>query len=304
MRRLIDLGLPAATQITLEVGVFAAATALAGRLPPVALAAHQIAVNFAALTFMVPLGVASAGAVRVGQAVGRRDLAGAARAGWTALLFAVAFMSFAAAVFLLVPHLLIGAFTRRPGSPGGRRHAADSCCGLSAVRRHSGRRDRRAARARRYPHADALEPRRPLVRRAAARLRAVLRRRLRRRRAVVGAVERADHLRRGAAVGLVAGASTTASGLLPRSLRRTRWLITSETTRRTAGRTSAENPAQRAERRAAGRVAANAADSSETSDRAGGRGSDANGVPAFDESEGNSADGSTEGGADLVSRID
>lgn len=115
IRRLIDLGLPAATQITLEVGVFAAATALAGRLSPVALAAHQIAVNFAAFTFMVPLGVASAGAVRVGQAVGRRDFAGAARAGWTALLFAVAFMSFAAAAFVLVPHLLIGAFTHDRG---------------------------------------------------------------------------------------------------------------------------------------------------------------------------------------------
>ena len=93
MRRLIGLGLPAASQITLEVGVFAAATALAGRLPPAALAAHQIAINIAAFTFMVPLGVASAGAVRVGQAIGRRDPAGAARAGWTALLFGAGFMS-------------------------------------------------------------------------------------------------------------------------------------------------------------------------------------------------------------------
>jgi MATE family multidrug resistance protein len=114
MRRLLALGLPAASQVTLEVGVFAAATALAGRLAPAALAAHQIAVNFAALTFMVPLGVASAGAVRVGHAVGREDYDGAARSGWTAILFGVAFMSCAAAVFLLVPRLLIGAFTADP----------------------------------------------------------------------------------------------------------------------------------------------------------------------------------------------
>ena len=73
MRRLVMLGLPAAGQMTLEVGVFAAATALAGRLPPAALAAHQIASTIAAFTFMVPLGIASAGAVRVGHAVGRRD---------------------------------------------------------------------------------------------------------------------------------------------------------------------------------------------------------------------------------------
>lgn len=114
-RRLIVLGAPAATQITLEVGVFAAATALAGRLPPVALAAHQIAINYAALTFMVPLGISSAGAVRVGHAVGRRDPRGALRAGWTALLFAVLFMSIAAAIFLLIPRLLLRAFTADAG---------------------------------------------------------------------------------------------------------------------------------------------------------------------------------------------
>jgi len=114
MRRLLTLGLPAASQVTLEVGVFAAATALAGRLAPAALAAHQIAINFAALTFMVPLGIASAGAVRVGHAIGRVDYQGAARAGWTAILFGVAFMSCAAAAFLLIPRVLIGAFTNDP----------------------------------------------------------------------------------------------------------------------------------------------------------------------------------------------
>jgi MATE family multidrug resistance protein len=110
-RRLLTLGTPAATQLTLEVGAFAAATALAGRLAPVSLAAHQIAINYAALSFMVPLGISSAGAVRVGHAVGRRDPAGAARAGWTALLFGVLFMSAAAAVFLTMPRLLLLAFT-------------------------------------------------------------------------------------------------------------------------------------------------------------------------------------------------
>ncbi len=110
-RRLLGLGLPAATQLTLEVGAFAAATALAGRLAPASLAAHQIAINYAALTFMVPLGIASAGATRVGHAVGRRDPQGASRAGWTALLFAVLFMSIAALAFLIVPRSLLLAFT-------------------------------------------------------------------------------------------------------------------------------------------------------------------------------------------------
>ena len=114
-RRLLALGLPASGQVTLEVGVFAAATALAGRLPATALAAHQIALNYAALTFMVPLGVASAGAVRVGHAVGRRDPAGASRAGWTAIVLGVGFMTVAAIVFLTVPRLLLRAFTDDPG---------------------------------------------------------------------------------------------------------------------------------------------------------------------------------------------
>jgi multidrug resistance protein, MATE family len=115
IRRLIALGFPAATQITLEVGVFAMATALAGRLAPVALASHQIALNIAACSFMVPLGLSSAGAVRVGHAVGRRDPEGAARAGWTVLLFGAGFMLCMAAVFVLAPRPLIGAFTADPG---------------------------------------------------------------------------------------------------------------------------------------------------------------------------------------------
>jgi MATE family multidrug resistance protein len=115
MRRLLALGFPAASQVTLEVGVFAAATALAGKLAPASLAAHQIAINIVAFTFMVPLGVASAGAVRVGHAVGRHDGAGAVRSGWTALLFGTFFMSCAAVVFLLAPRQLIGAFTPDTG---------------------------------------------------------------------------------------------------------------------------------------------------------------------------------------------
>jgi len=109
--RLLRLGLPAATQVTLELGVFAAASALAGRLDPVSLASHQIVLNLASLTFMVPLGVASAGAVRVGHAVGRRDAAGAAQAGRVALLIGTTFMTAAAAAFVLAPRPLVGMFT-------------------------------------------------------------------------------------------------------------------------------------------------------------------------------------------------
>jgi MATE family multidrug resistance protein len=111
LTQLVRLGLPAAVQVTLEMGVFAAASALAGRLDPVSLASHQIALNLASLTFMVPLGLASAGAVRVGQALGRQDPAGAARSGWTALAIGAAFMSSAALVFIVAPRPLIGVFS-------------------------------------------------------------------------------------------------------------------------------------------------------------------------------------------------
>jgi multidrug resistance protein, MATE family len=114
IKKLLVVGFPAAMQLTLEVGVFAAASALAGRMLPVSLAAHQIALNLAGFTFMVPLGIASAGAVRVGQAVGRGDHDGAARAGWTALALGAAFMSVAALAFTVIPRQLVGAFTADP----------------------------------------------------------------------------------------------------------------------------------------------------------------------------------------------
>ena len=111
IRRILHIGTPAAMQVTLELGVFATATVLAGRLEPEFLAAHQIALNVASFTFMVPLGLSSAAAVRVGQAYGRRDPAGAAGAGWTAIVVGMAFMSFAALSFVLLPTMLLRVFT-------------------------------------------------------------------------------------------------------------------------------------------------------------------------------------------------
>ena len=110
-RRLVRLGLPAGGQMLLEVGVFALATALAGRVSTSALAAHQIAIQMASLTFMIPYGLASAAAVRVGQAVGRRESHNAMAAGWTAIALGVSFMAAAALVFLSVPGPLIRLFS-------------------------------------------------------------------------------------------------------------------------------------------------------------------------------------------------
>jgi MATE family multidrug resistance protein len=109
--RLARLGVPAALHLTAEVGVFAAASVLAGRLDPISLASHQIALNVAGVTYMVPLGLASAGAVRVGQAIGRGDGHGASRSGWTAIAIGVLFMTCASLTFLLLPTPIIRLFS-------------------------------------------------------------------------------------------------------------------------------------------------------------------------------------------------
>lgn len=115
MRRLLSLGLPAASTVTAEVGIFSLLTALAGQLPPIATAAHQIALNLSAMVFMVHLGLASAGAIRVGHAVGARDYAEARHAGWTVIVMSVSLSLVTGAIFLLVPETLIAVYTTEAG---------------------------------------------------------------------------------------------------------------------------------------------------------------------------------------------
>jgi len=112
--RLLRLGIPVATQVLLEIGVFAMATALIARLDPVSLAGHQIALNMASLTFMVPLGISSAAAVRVGHLIGQRLPSAAGRAGWSAVALGAAFMSLAACAFLAIPVPIARLYTSDP----------------------------------------------------------------------------------------------------------------------------------------------------------------------------------------------
>lgn len=114
IRQLVRIGAPAAGQIILEVGAWNLATLSAGWLTPVALATHQIALNYASLTYMVPLGVSAAAAVSVGHAIGAGDQARARRAGWLALAIGTAFMLMAGIVLLLAPRPLIELYTSDP----------------------------------------------------------------------------------------------------------------------------------------------------------------------------------------------
>ena len=111
LKEVLRLGLPSAVQISFEVAVFAATTAMLGSLGPVALGGHQIALNLVSVTYMIPLGISSAAAVRVGQAVGRNDRMGAKRAGWVGIGLGAGFMTLAAVVFWTVPAFMAGAYT-------------------------------------------------------------------------------------------------------------------------------------------------------------------------------------------------
>jgi MATE family multidrug resistance protein len=114
IKQLIALGIPAAVQFTLETGVFATVTTLIAKLGPIPLATHQIALNTVAFTYMVPLGISSAAAVRVGQALGRKDPRGAEVSGGTAIMIGAAFMTLAGVVLLVVPEWIARIYTFDP----------------------------------------------------------------------------------------------------------------------------------------------------------------------------------------------
>src|SRR5690606_26332667 len=111
LARMFRLGAPIGGQMMLEVGAFSAVAVLMGWLGVAAVAAHQIAINLASLTFMVPLGVGSASAVIVGRAVGRGDQAALRRAATAALATGAAFMTLTGAAFIGLPGPLAGLYT-------------------------------------------------------------------------------------------------------------------------------------------------------------------------------------------------
>ena len=109
---MVKLGLPIGLTMGLEMGVFALAAYFMGWLGAAAVAAHAVALQLAALTFMVPLGLGQAATVRVGLALGRGDQNGVSRAGWTAWVVGVAFMGAMALIMWGFPRTLITLFLK------------------------------------------------------------------------------------------------------------------------------------------------------------------------------------------------
>jgi MATE family multidrug resistance protein len=112
LRRMLALGLPIGLQLFLEISAFGTVGLMTGTFGADQVAAYQISLNMAALTFMVPTGVAAAAAVRVGNAIGAGDASRARYAARLSYLVCICFMSTTAILFLVLPEELAGLYTR------------------------------------------------------------------------------------------------------------------------------------------------------------------------------------------------
>jgi MATE family multidrug resistance protein len=101
LRVLLALGFPIALQMSLEMWAFSGSTLIAGRLGAEAVAAHNLVMNLASITFMVPLGIAQGTAVRVGNLIGAGAIAQARRAAWLGIASGGGFMTLSAVGFVL-----------------------------------------------------------------------------------------------------------------------------------------------------------------------------------------------------------
>lgn len=111
---LLKVGLPIGFMVLMEGGLFVAAALLIGTLGALPVAAHQVAMNYAGLMFMVPLGLAGAITVRVGNAIGRGDPSGARRAGLVGIGMAVVFALISALIIILFPEQIMRLYTNDP----------------------------------------------------------------------------------------------------------------------------------------------------------------------------------------------
>ncbi len=112
LRRLIVLGAPIGLSLFLQSGLFTAVALMMGRLGTAAVAAHQIVLNYSGLVFMVPLGLGMALTVCVGQAVGRDDIAGARRIGFTGMVLCGAIASISTITTLMFAGEITAVYTQ------------------------------------------------------------------------------------------------------------------------------------------------------------------------------------------------
>ena len=123
----VRLGMPIGATMIFEAMLFNTMTLVMGRFGAGALAAHQIALNFASITFMVPLGLGMASTVRVGLAMGAGDPAAARRAGMVAFVAAFVFALISAALMASCGTAIAAAYLGHAARPRGPRSRLRSC---------------------------------------------------------------------------------------------------------------------------------------------------------------------------------
>ncbi len=110
MKKLLSIGIPAGCQYFFEVSAFAASSIMVGWIGTIPLAAHQIALSLASVSFTVAMGISAAGSIQVSHALGRRDLQATRVAGFSTAILCGGFMASAGLVFILFRHLLPGLY--------------------------------------------------------------------------------------------------------------------------------------------------------------------------------------------------
>jgi MATE family multidrug resistance protein len=110
-KRLLRLGLPMGAAGLAESAAFSSVAVLVGRFGAVQIAAHQVAINFAAMVFMLPLGLSAAMAVRIGHALGAGDARDARHVAWTGMAIAVVFALAAMGPIFGLRHLVAAVYS-------------------------------------------------------------------------------------------------------------------------------------------------------------------------------------------------
>ena len=119
IRALLKIGIPSGFQYIFEVSAFAASAWIIGTLGASPLAAHQVAISLASISYMAATGLGAAATIRIGQAMGRKDLAGAKAAGTSLFLITIIFMAVTGLTFFVFRHQLPWAYTQDPAVVAG-----------------------------------------------------------------------------------------------------------------------------------------------------------------------------------------
>ncbi len=106
IKKILAIGLPSGFQYFFEVGAFSMAVIMVGWLGTTQLAAHQIAMNLASISFMAVLGISAAGSIRVGNAVGKQDVNETRRSGFTAIISGTFIMASSGIIFVVLKEYL------------------------------------------------------------------------------------------------------------------------------------------------------------------------------------------------------